>query len=382
MDLSIIIVNWNTKEYLQKCLGSIYAYAPQIAFEIWVVDNNSQDQSIEMLKNKFPQVKLIVNRQNVGFAKANNQAIRKSSGKYILLLNPDTVVSSDTLEKMWQVMETYPRAGLISCTILNPDGTVQAGWDYCKTLPSWVDLFLEIPLIGRPFLYFKASLAKYELPCAKSTGYLGVKVAYSADLPPPAVAGYAKTGADASAAKAGHPCGKTAGYPFSVVLRRMNSAKENKSNLNFLHDIKQAHRLSGSCLMIRRETLEQAGLLDERFFMYLEDIELCYQARRKGWKVYFLSNAFITHFGRVSARQVDANTYLEYWKSWCKFLNKHYGAIMMLMAKFVIPLNLIIKTASFSFLYLLPLGKDIKNTRRIKNHLAVLTKFLLYSLER
>ena len=99
MKLSVIIVNYNVKHFLEQCLQSVNKAIKNIDAEVFVVDNNSVDQSVELVKDKFPFVKLIINKENTGFSVANNQAIRVSKGEYVLLLNPDTIVEEDTLEK-------------------------------------------------------------------------------------------------------------------------------------------------------------------------------------------------------------------------------------------------------------------------------------------
>lgn len=126
MDLSIIIVSYNTKDLLKQCLDSIYGKVQNISFEIFVVDNNSQDGSPKMVKNLFPQVELIENKENKGFASANNSAIKKSKGRYVLLLNSDTIVLPGSLSKMIQFMDKTPRAGAVGCKLINPDGSLQS----------------------------------------------------------------------------------------------------------------------------------------------------------------------------------------------------------------------------------------------------------------
>ena len=133
MDLSIIIVSWNTKDLLKKCLESVLAETKGLDFEVFVVDNGSQDGSAKMGEKNFSQVKLIENRSNLGFAQANNQAIEKSRGKYILLLNPDTVILGNTLRKMIDFLESHPEVGILGPKILNPDGSLQPS---CRTFPT------------------------------------------------------------------------------------------------------------------------------------------------------------------------------------------------------------------------------------------------------
>lgn len=136
MDLSIIIVSWNTHDLLAQCIESIYAYPPDCEFEVWVVDNASTDGSATMVRERFPQVRLIENRENVGFARANNQAIRESAGKYILLLNSDTIVQLGALQNMVAFMEGHSEAGIVGAYLLNLDGTPQPCFGNFPTILS------------------------------------------------------------------------------------------------------------------------------------------------------------------------------------------------------------------------------------------------------
>src|SRR3990167_7622877 len=117
MDLSIVIVSYNTKELLQACLKSLQIATKKIKTEIYVVDNNSPDNSAEMVKAKFPDINLIANEKNVGFSKANNQALKKAKGKYILVLNPDTVTPPDALTTMVDFMDKNTDVAVSSCKI-------------------------------------------------------------------------------------------------------------------------------------------------------------------------------------------------------------------------------------------------------------------------
>lgn len=125
MDLSVIIVNYNVRQFLENALASIYRALEGINAEVFVVDNASDDGSVEMVKAKFPHVCLIENSANVGFARANNMALKLTTGRYLLLINPDTVVQEDTLKVMMQFLDAHPDAGLAGCKILNPDGSFQ-----------------------------------------------------------------------------------------------------------------------------------------------------------------------------------------------------------------------------------------------------------------
>ena len=149
VDLSIIIVNYNVKHYLRECLQSIYRNTNGINLEIIIVDNNSTDGSVDMLKNEFPEVKLIENCQNFGFAKANNQGLRENKGRYVLLLNPDTIVLPNALDRMVEFMEANFHAGALGCKLLNPDGRLQPS---CRSFPTLTTAFFENTGLEKLFL--------------------------------------------------------------------------------------------------------------------------------------------------------------------------------------------------------------------------------------
>ena len=126
MKLSIVIVNYNVKFFLEQCLHSVFKALQNIDSEIFVVDNNSVDGSAEMVSEKFPLVKLIANKDNKGFSKANNQAIKISTGEFVLLLNPDTVVEEDTFIKIILFMDAHPEAGTLGVHMI--DGAESGRW--------------------------------------------------------------------------------------------------------------------------------------------------------------------------------------------------------------------------------------------------------------
>ena len=125
--LSIIIINWNNKDILQDCLNSVYRTHNVSKYEIIVVDNNSEDGSIELIRNEFPDVVLLENDQNLGYTRANNQAIKIARGNYILLLNNDTMVTNAyCFDRMIELMEKNSQVGILGCKLLYPDGTLQS----------------------------------------------------------------------------------------------------------------------------------------------------------------------------------------------------------------------------------------------------------------
>lgn len=147
--LSIIIVNWNVKDLLYKCLKSIFETSDDLNFEIIIVDNSSSDGSVEMIKEKFPSAILIENKKNLGFGAANNQGIRISKGEYILILNPDTVIFPNSPQKMIAFLDQNPDAGAVGPKILNPDGSIQ--FECARNFPTPLTDFFGLSTLYRRF---------------------------------------------------------------------------------------------------------------------------------------------------------------------------------------------------------------------------------------
>lgn len=235
-DISLIIVNRNVGELLSRCLASIKT-AGGIRCEVIIVDNASTDGSQAMLARKYPEAKLIANSQNLGFAAACNIGIKASSGKYPVLLNPDTLVESGCLENLFGLMESNPKAGIAGPKVLNPDGSLQPT---IRAIP----------------------------------GYLNILFARKSPI---------------TAIWPGNP------GAASYMLRGLPDDKPS-----------QVPALAGVCLILRREMLEQTGLLNEGYFMYLEDIDLCLTASKSGWQVFYTPQArLIHHWGKSSEQEKD-----------------------------------------------------------------------------
>jgi len=160
MNLSIIIVNWNVRDLLKKCLESIYRETKDISFEVFVIDNASSDGSAEIVRENFPEVKLIVNAKNEGFAKANNQGIKESGGEYILLLNPDTEIFSNVFLKMIEVFKEDKKLGILGPKLLNPDKSLQSSIRRFPTLFSQTLILLKIHHLLPDLKTFKKYFAR------------------------------------------------------------------------------------------------------------------------------------------------------------------------------------------------------------------------------
>ena len=146
MDLSVVIISWNTREMLRDCLDSVFAGLGDLDAQIIVVDNASQDGSPEMVRSAFPRVELIENDGNRGFAAANNQGFEIASGRHVLLLNSDTIIHGDVLPASVAWMDDHPQAGVMGCRVLNDDGTLQIT---CSRFPGLLNLFLQASGLSR-----------------------------------------------------------------------------------------------------------------------------------------------------------------------------------------------------------------------------------------
>jgi GT2 family glycosyltransferase len=227
MELSVIIVSFNVKDYLHQCLQSVEIAIRKIDGEIFVVDNNSPDGSVEMIKSEFPRIRLIINRFNAGFAAANNQAIRQSEGRFVLLLNPDTVVGPDTFSNCIDFMKKKSDAGAIGIRMVNGEGRFLP--ESKRALPTPVTAFF------------------------KSFGFSFM-------------------------------------FPNSPVINRYYMPQNGTFETSFTEVI------SGAFMFMRREALNKAGLLDEDFFMYGEDIDLSYRLLQTGYRNYYLPEVSIIHY--------------------------------------------------------------------------------------
>ena len=256
MKLSIVIVNYNVEHFLEQCLFSVRKAIANIDAEVYVVDNNSVDGSLKMLAEKFPEVKVIANKDNVGFSRANNQAIRLSTGEYVLLLNPDTVVEDDTFTKTIEFMDSHPDAGGLGVKMVDGKGRF--------------------------------------LPESKR------------GLPTPATAFYKMFGL-------------TKLFPHSKRFARYYLGHLDNDEIN------EVEILAGAFMLMRRETLDKCGLLDETFFMYGEDIDLSYRITLAGYKNYYYPKTRIIHYKGESTKKTSVNYVLVFYKAMEIFVRKHFA---------------------------------------------------------
>jgi GT2 family glycosyltransferase len=271
--LSIIIVNYNVKEFLKNLIDSIKRASINLNTEIIIVDNASDDGSIEMIKEKFPDVVLIENKINVGFGKANNQGLRIATGKYILLINPDTLVAEDTFTNMIKFFDTQPDAGMAGCKILNPDGSIQ-------------------------------------LACRRS-------------FPGPWTAFTKVTGLSTL-------------FPSSKLFARYN--------LTYLDENQtyEVDAISGSFMMMRKEVFEKVGGFDEQFFMYGEDLDLCYRIQNAGYKIYYVHTTQIIHYKGESTKRSSIDETKIFYHAMHLFVKKHLSS--SLVVEMILRLAIAVRT--------------------------------------
>jgi N-acetylglucosaminyl-diphospho-decaprenol L-rhamnosyltransferase len=254
MDLSIIIVNWNTCTLLQNCLRSIENCGDSLSVQTIVVDNNSSDNSREMVARCFPRATLLNSGGNLGFAKGNNLGLTHAMAPLVLFLNPDTEIKAGALRRMVQFMHDHAAVGALGCKIRNVSGTIQR---------------LGLQWFPSPLTEFLKFLAVSDQTYERLPGFF--------------------------------PCHdpETSGY---------------------------VTKLFGACLMVRRSALEQVGSFDEQFFMYCEDVDLCYRLARAGWKLFYLSEAEILHLGASASSTVPGTfSVLMTCESFSKFMRKYHG---------------------------------------------------------
>jgi N-acetylglucosaminyl-diphospho-decaprenol L-rhamnosyltransferase len=282
--LSVVLVSYNTKELLCKCLNSLLANFKSSRPEIIVVDNCSQDGSVEMVKIDFPDVTLMRNESNVGFARATNQGIRASHGKYILLLNPDTLIVGNAIDEILDWMESHQEVGICGPQLLNGDGTIQRS---VFSFPS---------LLTVTFVHL---------------------------------------------------------LPFLTPINRLLRIEEFRD-----HKTSQVVQcVSGACFMIRRDVINSVGLLDERFFLNAEEMDFCFRTKLDGWKVYYLAEAKVVHYGGKSSESNPTFGFIEFHRAQHLYYAKYFGRLKQMMLKIILFLGVLVRVAYYRLR--MPLGDQV-----------------------
>lgn len=236
--VSIVILSYNTSSYLAECLSSVYKNVRDLPFEIIVVDNNSTDNSVHMVKTKFSKVRLIESEENLGFAKGVNLGVKHAKGEWVLLLNSDTRVHENSIEKLVGFAKENQEVAVVGGKLKNRDGSTSSSYSSFYT-PLRIFLFLFWPM------------------------------------------------------------------------------KKEKT----LKDPKAVDWVSGGFMLIKKEIFDKVHGFDPHFFMYIEDMELCYRLKKSGYKVYYYPKAIVEHVGQGSSNRTFA--IIQIYKGLLYFYKKH-----------------------------------------------------------
>jgi GT2 family glycosyltransferase len=253
-ELEIVIISYRSRDLVRRCLRSLQTGPVARETRTWLVDNASEDGTVEMIESEFPQVELIASSSNLGFSAANNLAIRRSTGKYVLALNPDTSVTTGALDHMLDVVEANPRIGIAGCRLELDDGT----FDHAarRSFPTPVGALAHFTGVGRRD-GAPAALTQYRAPAVESG-------------------------------------------PVDAV--------------------------NGAFMLMRREMLDEVGLFDEGYWMYMEDLDLCYRAKQAGWTTWYEPAVTVVHTkGATSGRFRTARLNYAFHYGMLRFYRKHYA---------------------------------------------------------
>lgn len=276
LDVAVIIVSWNVRDYLADCLRSLYADLARsgLQAEVWVVDNASTDGTIELLGDLFPQVHLILSGENLGFGRANNLGMTTAAAenpRYYFLLNPDTLVQAGAVKQLVQCLDERPKAGMAGARLVYGDGRFQhSAFSFPGLGQIAFDLF-SLP----PRLYESRLNGRYP------------RSRYHHDSPP------------------------------------------------FLID----HPL-GATMLVRANVAQVTGGFDESFHMYCEEVDWSWRIRKAGWEIYAVPQASVIHYGGESTRQIPVASFLNLWQSRAQLYRKHHGRFTNWLASRLVQLGM------------------------------------------
>lgn len=295
-DLSIIVVSFNTKKMTLECLESIRKYTKNIGYEIIVVDNNSVDGSVDAITDLgFKDISIIKNKVNKGFGAANNQGINNANSRYVLLLNSDTIIQDNVLAKMITYMDKHPKTAVSSCALLNKDGSIQGTGGFFPTISrvfSWMFFIEDIP-------YADVLIKPFHPIHGQSFLYDGTK---------------------------------------------------------FYKKSRSLDWVTGAFMMVRTDILQSVGGFDEDYFMYTEEVDLCYRIKKLGWNVDYVSEESIVHLG--SASSTKEFSLLEEYKSIKLFYRKHMPKLQYPILRFFLKCGALLRIVLFRIIK----GKEVSKT--------------------
>lgn len=286
-DISISVVNWNTRSDLLECLASIVPRGARtlhegssftvegVTCDVTVVDNNSEDFSADAVSSIFPVVRLLRQKANLGFGAGHNRALAANTGRYRLLLNPDATIRPGAVAAMKAFADAHPRAGIIGPRVLNSDGTVQHS---ARAFPTLMAAVFRNSILGRWF-------------------------------------------------------------PENRYTREYLQSDWDHA------DSREVDWVSGSAMLIRSEALDELGGLDEQYYMYVEDVDICWRARKAGWQVWFCGDAEVVHKKARASDLMPNRMIYHHHRSMYLFYRKHYAVHASLLEKLITPPGLVLRAA-------------------------------------
>lgn len=287
-DVSVVIVNWNSRDFLVKCLTSLFATSTEFAMEVLVIDNASYDGSEAVVRERFPSVSFIQGLENLGFARANNLAAARATGRNLLFLNPDTEVVGDAIEQMVRFLDTTPEVGAVGCKLLNTDGSLQTSC--VQAYPTIANQVLDATLLQKMFP--RSSLW--------GTG------AFLDERAAPAV----------------------------------------------------VEGLSGACILVRTAAFLEVGRFTEDYFMYAEDMDLCFKLQQSGRQNFYLGGVTVVHHGGqssgASSESQFGNVLMR--ESIAKFLHLRRGPAYAVAYRIAMALTALIRLCVLGLVRVLGLG--------------------------
>ena len=288
LDLSIIIVSFNTKQLLKNCLTSIYAHTRLKSHEIIVVDNASKDGSSQMVEKIFPQVRLLRNKKNVGFGQANNQATKVARGKNLLFLNSDTSLTEDSISIIVNYLKNHPDVTIAGCLLKNIDGSTQQSAGFFPTLSKiffWALFLDDLPIIR--------------------------------DLI----------------------------RPYQI------------SSKKFYEKEQEVDWVTGAFFLLKKQVFDHLGGFDKNLFMYGEEVDLCYRAKKKGFKVSYTPKTNTVHYKSASSESGEA--IIREFKFLIYFFKKYKNKCQLPLLKFLLKIACLSRVLLFGIIMGKPTTKKI-----------------------
>lgn len=308
--VSIIIVTWNVKDFLRQCLNSVYKETKDIQIEVIVIDNASVDGTSEMVKEQFPQVRLITAEKNLGYTKANNLAIREvlKEGKsdFLLLLNSDTVFQNNAVDQMASYLTNNPDVGAVSPALILPNGKFQTG----------TAGFLPTAWTG--FTYFS--------------------------------------------------------FLFKLFPKKTKSFFIEPSYFSKKRSVVSVDWMSGACLMLRKETIEKTGLMDEKYFIYADDIDWGKRMKQEGFLLHYLPWLHVLHYHGITYDKIHKRTNTDWLAMLYTYIRKERGLFEYRLFRLFSIEGFFLRL----FLYVLLFG--LKRDAATKKKVKELWYFFLFSI--